>query len=65
MIIVICTLFAFAGSVVMSAVAFLVGRCGRKLPVDGTLPRVVRSAWFGPADRSCAMPRNSWPNAMN
>lgn len=41
--------FLFLGcSVALSVVAFLVGRCGRKLPIDGALPRVVRSVRFRP-----------------
>jgi len=32
----------------MSILAFMVGRCGRKLPIDGMLPRVVYSARFNP-----------------
>jgi hypothetical protein len=39
-------LVALACSAVMSALAFMVGRCGRKLPIDGMLPRVVHSARF-------------------
>lgn len=41
--------FLFLGcSIALSVVAFLVGRCGRKLPIDGALPRVVRSVRFRP-----------------
>jgi hypothetical protein len=50
MFIVIYTLLLLGCSTVLSVVAFLVGRCGRRLPVDGTLPRVVRSARFDRAD---------------
>ena len=54
-------------SILMSCVAFLVGRCGRKLPVDGMLPRVVHSARFGPErDQPCAPSRSAearWPHA--
>jgi hypothetical protein len=42
-------LFALACSTAMSIVAFMAGRCGRKLPIDGMLPRVVHSARFNPA----------------
>jgi hypothetical protein len=47
MIVIVFLLF-IGGSVLMSCIAFLVGRCGRRLPVDGMLPRVVTSARFGP-----------------
>jgi hypothetical protein len=41
--------FLFLGcSIALSVVAFLVGRCGRKLPIDGALPRVVHSVRFRP-----------------
>jgi hypothetical protein len=43
----IITFSAFACSAAMSIVAFMVGRCSRRLPVDGMLPRVVHSARFG------------------
>jgi hypothetical protein len=40
-------IFLFLGcSIALSVVAFLVGRCGRKLPIDGALPRVVHSVRF-------------------
>ena len=45
---VVIIFFALTCSSAMSIVAFMVGRCGRRLPVDGTLPRVVHSARFGP-----------------
>jgi hypothetical protein len=48
--IVIYTLLLLGCSVVLSAVTFLVGRCGRRLPIDGTLPRIVHSARFDSAD---------------
>lgn len=55
-------------SILMSCVAFLVGRCGRKLPVDDMLPRVVHSARFGPErDQFCAPPGSAeprWPHAF-
>jgi hypothetical protein len=35
-------LSALACSTAMSILAFMVGRCGRKLPIDGMLPRVVQ-----------------------
>jgi hypothetical protein len=48
----VITLIALACSTVMSILAFMIGRCGRKLPIDGMLPRVVCSARFSPvADR--------------
>lgn len=57
--------FALACSTAMSILAFMIGRCGRKLPVDGMLPRVVHSARFNPdQDRPCPAPepaRTSWP----
>ncbi len=37
---------ALACSATMSTLAFMVGRCGRRLPIDGMLPRVVCSARF-------------------
>jgi len=40
--------FALACSTAASVLAFMVGRCGRKLPIDGVLPRVVHSARFPP-----------------
>ena len=46
--------FLFLGcSIALSVVAFLVGRCGRKLPIDGALPRVVHSVRFShePGDK--------------
>jgi hypothetical protein len=59
-------LVALACSIVMSILAFMVGRCGRKLPIDGMLPRVVNSAWFSlekdrprPAQEPA---RPSWPH---
>ena len=39
-------LFALASSAAMSILAFMIGRCARRLPIDGTLPRVVCSARF-------------------
>jgi hypothetical protein len=60
-------LVALACSTAMSILAFMIGRCGRKLPVDGMLPRVVYSARFSPeADRPHHAPepaRPDWPNA--
>jgi hypothetical protein len=44
----VITLAAAACSAAISTLAFMVGRCGRKLPIDGTLPRVVHSARFSP-----------------
>jgi hypothetical protein len=46
----IIILFALACSTALSILAFMVGRCGRKLPIDGILPRVVHSARFGPEE---------------
>jgi hypothetical protein len=40
------TFFAIVCSVAMSIVAFMVGRRGRRFPVDAMLPRVVYSARF-------------------
>ena len=42
----VITLIALACTIIMSVLAFMVGRCARKLPIDGMLPRVVRSAQF-------------------
>jgi hypothetical protein len=50
MVIVIYTLLLLGCSAVLSAVTFLVGRCGRRLPIDDMLPRVVHSARFAPED---------------
>jgi hypothetical protein len=50
-----------------SLLAFMIGRCGRKLPIDGALPRVVHSARFSPEKdwtRPAPGPAGaSWPNA--
>jgi hypothetical protein len=60
-------LFALACSAVMSILAFMIGRCARKLPIDEMLPRVVHSARFSPdKDRPRRAPepaRPSWPHA--
>jgi hypothetical protein len=60
-------LIALACSAAMSMLAFMIGRCGRKLPIDGTLPKVVYSARFSPeAYRPCPAPesaRPGWPPA--
>lgn len=60
-------LFALACSAVMSIVAFMIGRCARKLPIDEMLPRVVHSARFSPdkdRPRHTREPtRPSWPHA--
>ena len=67
MFIVIYTLLLLGCSIVLSVVAFLAGRCGRRLPVDDALPRVVRSARF--CDRSdCSRtvsghPAPRWPHS--
>ena len=61
------SLIAVACSTAMSILAFMIGRCGRKLPIDGMLPRVVYSARFSPeTDRprpAPEPPRPSWPSA--
>jgi hypothetical protein len=55
-------LYALACSTAMSILAFMVGRCGRKLPVDGMLPRVVHSARFSPEkDRPHPAPEPAGP----
>jgi hypothetical protein len=59
-------LYALACSAAMSILAFMVGRCGRKLPIDGMLPRVVHSARFSP-DKEGLHPapelaRPDWPH---
>ena len=46
----VITLIALACTITMSVPAFMVGRCARKLPIDGMLPRVVRSAQFSPGE---------------
>ena len=61
------SLIAVACSAAMSILAFMIGRCGRKLPIDGMLPRVVHSARFSrEKDRPRPVPepaRPTWPNA--
>jgi hypothetical protein len=63
----VITLFALACSTAMCILAFMVGRCGRRLPIDGMLPRVVHSARFSPdKDRPRPAPgpgSPSWPHA--
>jgi hypothetical protein len=44
----IIPLIALACATAMSVLAFMIGRCGRKLPIDGMLPRIVYSARFSP-----------------
>jgi hypothetical protein len=39
-------LVAVTCSAMMSILAFMIGRCARRLPIDGMLPRVVHSARF-------------------
>jgi hypothetical protein len=60
-------LYALACSAAMSILAFMVGRCGRKLPIDGMLPRVVHTARFSPGkDGPHPAPepaRPHWPHA--
>ena len=51
-------LFTLACSAAMSTLAFMVGRCGRKLPIDGMLPRVVHSARFSP-EKECHAARHN------
>jgi hypothetical protein len=41
-------LVALVCATATSLLAFMIGRCGRRLPVDGVLPRVVGSARFSP-----------------
>jgi hypothetical protein len=50
----VITLSALTCATAMSILAFMVGRCARKLPVDGMLPRVVRSARLSPKEDSRA-----------
>lgn len=64
----VLALVALACSTVMSILAFMIGRCGRKLPIDGILPRVVHGARFSP-DRNGPHPapepaRPNWPNVF-
>jgi hypothetical protein len=69
--IVIYTVLLLSCSGVLSAVAFLVGRCGRRLPVDDLLPRVVRRARFDAEDgwapsaasAPAPAPVSRWPHA--
>jgi hypothetical protein len=60
-------LVALACSTAMSIIAFMAGRCGRKLPIDGVLPRVVHSTRFNPGPhRQHPAPepeRPDWPHA--
>jgi hypothetical protein len=60
-------LIAVACATAMSVLAFMVGRCGRKLPIDDALPRIVHSTRFSPdIDRPHPAPepaRPNWPNA--
>jgi hypothetical protein len=59
----IITLLALACSTAMSTFAFMVGRCGRKLPIDGMLPRVVHSARFNSEkDRPLPAQESATPN---
>ena len=59
-------LIALACSTAMSILTFMVGRCGRKLPIDGMLPRVVHSARFSPEEdgpRPASQPaKPTWPS---
>jgi len=67
MVIVLYTLLLLGCSTVLSVVAFLVGRYGRKLPIDDMLPRVLHTARFEPEDdRPRSLPGGSgpkWPHA--
>jgi len=58
-------LLALACSTAMSILAFMIGRCGRKLPIDEMLPRVVHGARFSPekdGPRPAPEPaRPNWP----
>jgi hypothetical protein len=59
-------LVALACSAAMSLLAFMVGRCGRKLPIDGMLPRIVYSTRFNPEEDRPRLPDPAgpnWPNA--
>jgi hypothetical protein len=60
-------LIALACATATSVLAFMVGRCGRKLPIDEMLPRVVYRARFGPeADQpppAREPARPGWPPA--
>jgi hypothetical protein len=63
---VVFTFFALTCSAAMSIVAFMIGRCGRRFPVDGMLPRVVHSARFGQQEDGHSMPEPTephWPHA--
>jgi hypothetical protein len=56
-------LIALVCSAVMSALAFMIGRCARKLPIDGMLPRVVLGARFSPeTDRPRPAPGPARPS---
>ena len=65
--VVLAFLLLIGGSVLMSCVAFLIGRCGRRLPVDGILPQVVHGARFGPDPDApyapLGRPEARWPRA--
>lgn len=62
----VTTLLALACSAVMSILAFMIGRCARKLPIDSMLPRVVHTARFSPEkDKPLPTPEPtgpSWPH---
>jgi hypothetical protein len=60
-------LFALACSIAMSLLAFMIGRCARKLPIDVALPLIVHGARFSP-DKDTPRPAPesagpSWPHA--
>jgi hypothetical protein len=63
----VITIFALMSSTAMSILAFMIGRCARRLPIDGMLPRVVRAARFGPKTDSPgherALAKPGWPEA--
>jgi hypothetical protein len=60
-------LIAFVCATATSILAFIVGRCGRKLPIDGALPRAVYSSRFSPEkdtpQPASKHPGPTWPAA--
>jgi hypothetical protein len=63
---VVITFLGFACLAAISIVAFMVGRCSRRLPVDAMLPRVVHTARFGDEEGGPLMPEPAephWPHA--
>jgi hypothetical protein len=62
----VIALIALACATAVSVLAFMIGRCSRKLPVDGMLPRVLYCARFSPGPDRTPAPepaRRSWPSA--